>query len=620
MKIRSHTLLLACLLAASCSNIEKADRDNATTRTQRPSIPMDVDPIMRGTVASETVVMGYKPTVVRGYGLVGGLKGTGSKTAPAEVRAYILKELGRAGLGEPNSGFEHLTPEALLNSETTAIVIVEAIIPAGAPKGTEFDVRVYAAPGTSTTSLEGGTLWPTELRPGALLVGSREARAMAKAKGPLIINPFADMAGQSAADVNRLSGRIIGGGECERDMPIRLVLATPSHSRARLITSAINSNYPREPKQRGETAQGMTGEMIEVHVPPSWYGRSDHFVNILRHTSIHVGPIDATAAAIAKAVTNNPGAANAASLRWEALGKKSLTAIRPLYDYPEEQPRFSALQAGAHLDDPTAVKHLLDIATAGSSELRVPAIRLMRRMAINPAIDLGLRPLLNDSDVDVRLAAYEVLRERNDPIIQSQMVGTKYRIDVVPSTHPMVYVAQTGTPAIAIFGDELSLKVPLTLRAWDGDLMFKADAGSTTVEVFYRRVKGAPAIVDKASIKLPELARFLGHSMDPAHPAPGLGMTYSQVIGALHALFADGAYPGLFKVEQDRLVAAIAKAGEEADRDERPDFIEDEQTPPEMLPGSAAAVVPGVTPDGRGSSTGGSTLAPKPPKRDTVPR
>ncbi len=608
--------LLLLFVTAACSNIEKADRDNTTKRVARPPIPMDVDPIMRGTVASETVVMGYKPVVVRGYGLVGGLKGTGSKTAPAEVRAYILKELGRAGLGEPNSGFEGLSPEALLNSETTAIVIVEGIVPAGAPKGTEFDVRVFAAPGTATTSLEGGTLWQTELRPGALLVGSREASAMAAAKGSIIINPFADMAGSSAADVNRLSGRIISGGVCAKDMPIRLVLATPSHSRARLIVGAINSNYPREPKQRGETAQGMSGEMIEVHVPPSWHDRSDQFVDLLRHTSIHVGPIDATATAIAKAVTNNPGAANAASLRWEALGKKSLTAVRGLYDYAEEQPRFCALQAGARLDDPTAVVHLLELARSGSAELRVPAIKLMRRMSVNPAIDLGLRPLLNDSDVDVRLAAYEVLRDRRDPIIQSQMVGKKFRIDVVPSTYPMVYVAQTGTPAIVVFDENLTLKTPLTLRAWDGDLMVKADAGSDTVEVFYRRVKGAPAIIDKVGTSLPELTRFLGHSMDPAHPAPGLGMSYSQTIGALHALFADGDLPGVFKVEQDRLVAAIAKVGQEAERDERPEFVEDE-APPD---GGAAIALPGITPAGGPTTASGSNLAPKPPKRDTVPR
>ena len=618
-----HTFVpsvLACALAvaAGCSNIEKADPTNKPTRVTRAPIPMDVDPIMRGTVASETVVMGYKPIVVRGYGLVGGLKGTGSKTAPAEVRAYILKELGRAGLGEPNSGFEGLSPEALLNSETTAIIIVEGIVPAGAPKGTRFDLRVYAAPGTATTSLEGGTLWHTELRPGALLVGSREASAMANAKGPILINPFADSDGKASANVNRLSGRVLNGGAADKDMPIRLVMATPSHSRARLITSAINSNYPREPKQRGETAQGMTGEMIQVSVPPSWHDRSEHFVNLLRHTSVNVGPIDATAAAIAKAVVNNPGAANAASLRWEALGKKSLTAIRPLYTFAEEQPRFSALQAGAYLEDATVVPHLLELATSGSTELRVPAIQLLKRMPINPSIDLGLRPLLNDSDVDVRLATFEVLKARHDPIIQSQGVGKKFRIDVVPSSYAMVYVSQTGDPAIAIFGEDLALKTPMTLRTWDGDLMFKADAGSAQVEVFYRPHDGLPAIIDKAAVKIPELTRFLGHSMDPAHPAPGMGMTFSQTVGALHALYAAGALPAVFKVEQDRLVAAIAKVGEEEEREERPEFVEDE-TVTTTQPGGAAGLVPGLTPVGI-PGAGGAGTQPAPAKRDTVPR
>ena len=238
--------LLAMVTFGACSNIEKADPTVATKRATRPPIPLDVDPIMRGTVASETVVTGYQPVVVRGYGFVTGLKGTGSKTAPAEVRQYILREMARRGVGDPNNQGQSWQPEQLLSSEDSAIVIVEALIPAGAPKSTKFDVRVYAAPGTATTSLEGGNLWTTDLRPGVLLVGSKEAQMLAQAKGPIVINPFADGSEANSATINRLSGRVLNGGISTKELPIKLVMATPSHSRARLIASAINSNYPQE--------------------------------------------------------------------------------------------------------------------------------------------------------------------------------------------------------------------------------------------------------------------------------------------------------------------------------------------------------------------------------------
>ncbi len=613
-------LIIACgAMFPACSNIEKADPKLAPKRVERPPIPLDVDPIMRGTVASESIVMGYLPVVVRGYGLVVGLDGTGSRTAPAEVRQYILREMLRYGTGEAGGTVPALQPEALLNSENTAIVIVEGLIPAGAPRGTPFDVRVYAAPGTSTTSLEGGMLWTTDLRPGVLLVGSREVRAMAQAKGPIIINPFADDAHQSQTMVNRLSGRVLNGGKSSKTLPIKLVMATPSHSRARLISSAINSNYPREASQSSETAVGKSGELIVVSVPPSWFTHSDEFVELLRHTSVNVGPIDATATSISRALMNNPGAANSASLRWQALGPKSLSAIRPLYDYPEEQPRFAALQAGARLDDALVVTHLLSMAQSGSAELRVPAIRLLERMGINPAIDLGLRPLLDDTDLDVRLAAYEVLRARKDVIVQSQMVDGKYRIDVVPSKHPMIYISQSGKPVITIFDDEMRVKTPLLLRVWDGDLMFKGDGGAETVEVFFRRDGSRTPLVEEVSVKASELVRFLGHTSDVAHPAPGLGMTYSQTIGTLYALSSNGYLTGDFKIEQDRILAAIAKAGAEAERTDRPEFIEDEESTTAQ-PAVAGSNVPGLTPRLGAGSTSSGNLDPQSPKADTVPR
>ncbi|MSR68885.1 MAG: hypothetical protein EXS17_00845 [Phycisphaerales bacterium] len=620
LRLWMNITALATLCVVGCSNIEKADPTLAPKRAARPPIPLDVDPIMRGTVASETVVTGYQPVVVRGYGFVTGLKGTGSKTAPAEVRQYILREMARRGVGDPNNQGHTWQPEQLLSSEDSAIVIVEALIPAGAPRSTKFDIRVYAAPGTATTSLEGGSLWTTDLRPGVLLVGSKEAQMLAQAKGPIVINPFSDGSQATSSTINRLSGRVLNGGTSTKELPIKLVMATPSHSRARLIASAINSNYPREPTQRGETAQGMSGELIKVSVPPSWKNRSDHFVDLLRHTSVNVGPIDATAAGIAKAVTNNPGAAKAAAMRWEALGKKSLASIRPLYDYPEEQPRFAALEAGANLDDALVVPHLLALATSGSAELRVPAIRLLDRMSINPAIDVGLRPILNDSDIDVRLAAYEVLRSRGDPIIQRRTVGKKYHIDVVPSTIPMIYVKQSGEPTVVVFDEALAVKMPMTLRTWSGRLMFKADLGKDELEVFYRPNEGAEPLVDDVRPNVAEVTRFLGHSMDPANPAPGMSMSYSQVIGALYALWEGGYIPGIFKVEQDRILAAIAKAGAEAERTDRPEFIEDEKDPEAEAAASVGAAVPGLTPTVPAPANSARQLDPNAPRRDTVPR
>ena len=136
------------LTFAGCQNmvLERADRDTKSERLSKTNFELEVDPIMRGTVASEGIFTGYEPTVVRGYGLVVGLSGTGSRIVPAQVRSLMLAEMTRRGVGDPQNGWNGLTPERMLDSEDTAIVVVEGVIPPGAPKGTEFDVRVFALP------------------------------------------------------------------------------------------------------------------------------------------------------------------------------------------------------------------------------------------------------------------------------------------------------------------------------------------------------------------------------------------------------------------------------------------------------------------------------------------
>jgi hypothetical protein len=113
---------------------------------------------MRGTVASETGLVGFEPIVVRGYGIVVGLRDTGSRQMPSDVRAFLTQELSKRGFGSGAPGAPKMSPQQLLNSSDTAVVIVEGVIPPGAPKGSKFDVRVTVAPGTSTVSLEGGRL------------------------------------------------------------------------------------------------------------------------------------------------------------------------------------------------------------------------------------------------------------------------------------------------------------------------------------------------------------------------------------------------------------------------------------------------------------------------------
>jgi len=603
---------IAVFVAATligCETVEKAKPQPESVKVDR-SFQIDAPQIMRGTVSAEAVLLGYEntssdeyqPVVARGYGLVVGLYGTGSRDIPPQVRAYMLAQASKYGFGSPKFGpqVQAMTPEQLLNSADTAVVIVEAVIPQGATKGTKFDVRVYADPRTGTTSLEGGRLYTADLRPGPVTAGGAEAFALAQASGPVFVNPFAEPGAVGRDTVNRISGRILNGGVVMEDMPLKLRLASPSHTRAAILITAINSRFPQEPGQADPTARGESDETVEITVPPSYRDRTDVFVDRLRHTTITQSNPEGIAMSIRRVLLANPAVGQAASLRWQALGTRALPIIKELYDYPEEAPRMAALEAGAKLNHALVIPHLITMAKTGSFDTRIGAINLLGGMDPNPQIDQALRLLLDDDDVEVRLQSYEALVKRRDPYLRRNVVDDKYVVDVVESTKPMIYITQVGTPRIVIFGRDLRIHQPITVTAWSNRFMVKADETDELVEVYYRGERESQGVIQRISPNLEEFVSFLGHMTTVEHPEPGLGLSYSEAVGALHQVWLQKYIQADFKAEQDRILAAIVRREGSKTLEERPEFMENpddlaprptdlDQVAPPPIPGTPEA-------------------------------
>jgi flagellar basal body P-ring protein FlgI len=586
--ISAAVIVTACLPGLlSCSTIERAKPQPKPARVDR-SFQITTPRIMAGTIASQTIILGYQPVVVRGYGLVVGLNDTGSRDIPPALRAHMLTEMARHGIGQQSAGLGHLNPERMLDSPRTAVVIVEAVIPPGAVgrravqdvilEGTKFDVRVYADPRTGTTSLEGGRLYTTPLRPvrpGEIFppLGSRQAAPLAEAGGPIFINPFAEPGAVESDAINRNVGRILQGGEVLKDMPIKLRLATPSHVRAEIIQNAINARFPQEPGQRDPTARGESDESIRINVPPSFSNKTDEFVDLLRHTTIRQSGVEAVANSIKRLLLNDPSYAYDAAWRWHALGPRALPMIRDLYDHPQELPRMAALRAGAKLEDPLVVKHLIDMTKNDSAESRRQAVSLLRDMQLDPRIDTALRGLLDDADIDVRLAAYEALIQRADPFIDRHTVDDKFVLDVIDSETPMIYITQVGRPRVAVFGRDLALDRPLLVDAWSGRFIVKAEEGEEKVEVYYRPENGGERLIQETDPRLEEFVQFLGHETTIEQPDPGLGLSYGETVGALYRIWREEGIQADFKAEQDRVLAAIIRQQQQqTGTEERPEF------------------------------------------------
>ncbi len=607
--MRTVIFILLITVSTSCSSVERVGDQKRAKRSNSRYIG-EVPNMLKGTVKHHVALMGYdstysdtyEPSVSSGYGLVVGLNGTGSSEIPPQVRAHMIADLARRGVGQSTQGFGSMTPDELINSDDTSVVIVEAIIPKAATgrkpprsnmkpdhpslRGTTFDVHVFAEPSSSTSSLEGGLLLPTYLRLGQLTTGKGQAREVAVASGPLFINPFADPESVGKDYVSRTSGRILDGGEVMVNMPMRLILLDPSHARASMIQTAINRVFPEQQGQDGPTARGINDEQIEIRVPPSWKYDINSFMEIMTHITLRVQNPETIAVQVKRMIERDPSPRNAdaAIWRWRSLGDRALPIIRPLYEYPDEIPRLAALRAGGGLKDPMCVPHLIDMANddIGLGN-RLDALDLLQEMPADFRIEIGLRPLLNSPDLEIRLHATETLVARNDPAIDKYTIGNKFDLIVVDSDHNTIYVTQTGVPRIILTGN-INITRPLTMQTWGSDLLIKeSKTNEQALEVKYRNNTGHSYRYDNISPSLPTFTMFLSHVTTPEAPAPGLDLTYSRTIGAIHSLWRQQYLNADFKVEQDRLLAAIQRLTSETTYTPRPEFGTEETEEGEEL-------------------------------------
>ncbi|MFM9956687.1 MAG: flagellar basal body P-ring protein FlgI [Phycisphaerales bacterium] len=532
-------------------------------------ISRDVPAVLRNTVGAEASLSGDEPIIMTGYGLVVGLNNTGSNDVPLPVRTYMIDEMTRMGVGKERGSLAGMTPDRLLDDPNVAVVLVQTVIPPGAPKGFKFDARVDAVPGSSTRSLEGGTLWTTELRRGIVGPGGPVTPSMARVYGQVFTNPFAAPGGGGVEPTDSRTGFVLSGGTLTNPWPLTLILDNPSHSRARAFVSAINARYGRG------VARGKSEDTLEVTIPDQYRDKPGIFASLLKHTRIEQGFPEEAAQRYLEALREQPELANELSWCLAALGESAIPFVRRLYTDAEMFPRLAALQAGARLGDLTTRPHLEALVNAGPSPTRPQMLELLASLPHDPKVDAYFRGLLDAPDMDVRVAAYEALSERKDPVIKRTTVAGKFDVDRVPSDEPMVYVTQSKTPRIVLFGGDLPINRPALVSAWDGRLMLDAPATGSKARVFYKSDRpGVPPASADVEPTVTELIQLVASKPGPENPLPGFDFSYSQTVSALHQMVQAGAVGAPIVPEQDKLALEMLRARREQVLDDRPELSE----------------------------------------------
>lgn len=536
----------------------------ATPVVELPPVP----PLLEDTVAEHARLLdaGYMP--VTGYGLVIGLGEKGSKEVPPRLRTLMTKYLSKYGLGWWRYGLQEITPMVVLRDPDTAIVQVTGKIPAGAPAGTVFDVEVQAI-GSDVTSLDGGALIPMELqqdRPG-VDVANRSLKTWAEALGPVYINPFIDTA-DPANQSKLLKGRVVGGGKVTEDSYVYLqMLGAGDYAWASFIEKAINKRFESH-LSRG-IAKAKDGSLIQIDIPRDRRDRYRDFLLLVQHLPLR-NDLDRYAKEMAQKLTDaSEQESRTITLLLEALGKRSLAYLKPLYTHEEDRVAFFAAKAGLRLGDVDQAAMVLGaMAEDKEANYRYAALEELGRSSEVYA-QLGmLRRQLDDPDAEVRLLAYNALLNLNDGTrITRHVLLDQIPLDIVESSGPQtIFATSSGEPRIVVFGDQIQLSDKIYMEM-PGELLFVRTKPQFQRVKAWRKVprKDSYTDVNTSTRSLHDFILMIGtapqrQSMVIEHQDPetneitrkkvyehrGLALTYSQVIGVLQRMCAQRMIPATF--------------------------------------------------------------------------
>lgn len=573
---------LAALLFAHSSGC--TDGSWSMSRRRLPPEPTPTaerppDLILRGTIGEKVVLSGAGPLRVRGFGLVIGLPDQGTTECPAALRDYLIEQMTKNyDLDAVAGGKDGYSSTEWVDSPDTAAVEVNAFIPAGAPRGSRFDVYVQAAGGTQTRSLEGGLLLPCELKIVDLsYTGDRliAGRTVGRAGGPVFTNPY--VSEDRAVAVDPRNGFVIGGGFSLENRNMRLVMTNPSYADTRRIEFRINERFGQSPK----TAEAMGEGHVEVRTPPGYADDPMRFIRLVSHVHMDNRPgfYEERLRELAGLAEEPAPPYEELALAWEAIGRAYVDRIQPLYRHVNPETSFAAAQAGLRLADFEALGVMGQIVRDAAHPRRLEAANELGRTHLSQAAGF-LVPLLDSADPDLRIAAYEGLLKHRHPAVRTRKIASvldenmvSFSLDMVATSgEAMIYIRRTGEPRIAVFGARASCQMPLFYSHPDGWVTLNALESSGEITMF-RRTRRTNQLSDELLVP-PRVSELIISMADlpmknDAGRIRGIGLCYSRVVFVLHALSREGIISAPVIVErsglEDRFEQELAPERPEGD-------------------------------------------------------
>ncbi len=496
------------------------------------------------TIGSLAEIYSPESAAVEGYGLVGGLQGTGSSECPTQLRAYlrryILTQLPQ----------HKINVDELIDSHATAVVHVGGEVQTVMSGNRYFDVTVTALRDTQTTSLEGGWLYGAELRVAGRLGAA--TRVVASAGGPVFIDKIA------SPRASRKAGYVLAGGRVLKEYRAHLVLHKPDFEVTSNVRNRINERFGFG------TAKALLPGRIELGVPPKYRGQEQRFISMVKATYLSENPeiTKERIMAFVQRLAISPDK-YASEVALEAIGNESLGKLSILLNSSNEQVRLHAGRCMLNLRSQEGLGTLIKMALDKDSAYRIEALQALTRSAQRNDAAAIARRLLRDDDFDIRLAAYEQLRELGDISLAQEFIARSFYLEqIAPTQYEGVFVSRSGEPRIVLFGAPISCRDNVFVQSEDGSVILNAPTGQNYVSVI-RKQPTRPSVVAhlKSSFDLADIIRLLceERSGKDGEGQGGLGVSYSEMIALIKQMCDKGAVSAKFRAGPLPKIGVIVK-------------------------------------------------------------
>jgi len=502
---------MAALLVAGCA-------DSGT----RSSGSLLGDTDLGDTIGMLADVSIPEPIALEGFGLVGGLNGTGSAECPSGIRAYLTRYI-LTQLPQHS-----IDVQRLIASSATAVVRVQGETPSLASRGQRFDVRVMAIEGTQTTSLDGGWLYGSELKPvGRFLIGSP---AVANAGGPVYIDKL-----EGAARTRR-TGCIMAGGKVANDYILTISLRNRDYELTNIVRNRVNGRFGYDTAGAGTPGAlyvDVSVDLVEARIK-----------NHVRQLGVERDKYGA-------------------ELALEAIGNPCLRKLQVLLRSSAEETRFHAARCMLNLGSDEGFEYLRQMALDAGSPLRLEALEAVVDSASRNDASSLARTLLRDKDVDIRLAAYEQLRKLDDVSVARETIAEAFHLERIGyAGGRMIFVSRSGQPRVVLFGSPLYCREGSFIQSADGTVIVNASRGQQYVSVIRKHPRRLSVVMNlKSSFKLSDIIRVLGSEPGGAKDSGpgGIGVPYSEIAALLRQMCDKGAVVAEFRAGPPAKFGPIVK-------------------------------------------------------------